>query len=51
MVLSHSTEIFLIAFEDTGCPKIVLPCLFGFCGGAVDSVVLVFTQLHSSGFN
>ena len=25
----------------TGCPKIIVPCLFGYCGGAVDSIVSV----------
>ena len=35
----------------TGCPKIIVPCLCGYCGGAVDSIISVFTQLHRSGFN
>ena len=28
-----------------------MPCLCGYCGGAVDSIIPVFTQLHRSGFN
>ena len=35
----------------TGCPKIIMPCLCGYCGGVVDSVISVFTQLRRSGFN
>ena len=35
----------------TGCPKIIVPRLCGCCGGAVDSVISVFTQFHSLGFN
>ena len=29
----------------------ILPHLCGYCGGAVDSIISVFTQLHMSGFN
>ena len=33
-----------------GCPKIVQP-FFHYCGGAVDSSISVFTQLHRPGLN
>ena len=29
----------------------IVPRLCGFCGGAVDSIISVFTQLHRSSFN
>ena len=32
-------------------PKKIVPCLYGYCGGAVDSIISIFTQLHRSGFN
>ena len=35
----------------TGCPKRIVPHLCGYCGEAVDSIILIFTQLHRSGFN
>ena len=35
----------------TECPEIIVPCLCGYRGGAVDSIISVFTQLHRSGFN
>ena len=35
----------------TGCPKIIVPCLCGYCGRVVDSSISVFTQLHRSSFN
>ena len=28
-----------------------MPCLHGCCGGALDSIDSIFTQLHRSGFN
>ena len=34
-----------------GCPEIIVARLCGYCGGAVDSIISVFTQLHRSGFN
>ena len=27
--------------QATGCPKIIVPCLCGYCGGAVDSIISV----------
>ena len=30
------------------CPKMIMPCLCGYCGGAVDSITSVHTQLHRS---
>ena len=33
-----------------GCPKKIVPRLFFFCGGALDSIISLFTQLHRSGF-
>ena len=35
----------------TGCPNKIVACLCGCCGGAVDSIVSVFTQLLRSDFN
>ena len=35
----------------TRCPNNIVPRLCGCCGGAVDSFISHFTQLHSSGFN
>ena len=35
----------------TRCPKIIVPRLRGYCGGAVDSIISIFIQLHWSGFN
>ena len=29
----------------------IVPCLCGCCGGAADSIISVFTQLHRSRFN
>ena len=29
----------------------IVPRLCSYCGGAVDSIISVFTQLHRSGFN
>ena len=37
--------------SSTGHPKMIVLCLFGYCGEAVDSIILVFTQLQRSGFN
>ena len=34
-----------------GCPKKIVPRWCGCCGGAIDSIILVFTQLRRSGFN
>ena len=34
-----------------GVPKKLYPVLNGYCEGAVDSITLVFTQLHRSRFN
>ena len=33
------------------CPKIIVPRLCGYCGGAVDSILSVFLQLYKSSFN
>ena len=33
------------------CPKIIVPRLCAYCGGAVDSLISISTQLHWSGFN
>ena len=35
----------------TGCPKIIEPRLYGYCGGAVRLVISVLTQLYRSSFN
>ena len=35
----------------TGCPKKTVSRLSSCCGGAVDSIISVYTQLHRSGFN
>ena len=43
MILAQQNEI-------QGVPKIV-PRLRGCCGGAVDSMISVFTQLHRSDLN
>ena len=29
----------------------IVPRLYGHCGGAVDSIISIVTQLHRSGFN
>ena len=34
-----------------GCPKKIVPRLCSCCGGAVDSIISVFTQLHRTGSN
>ena len=33
------------------CLKKIVPRLYGYCGGAVNSIILVFTQVHRSSFN
>ena len=35
----------------TGCPKIIAPHLCRCCGGVLDSIRSIFTQLYRSGFN
>ena len=35
----------------TGCPSKIVPRLRGCYGGAIDSIISVFIQLHRSGFN
>ena len=47
--LSGLFDLYLLQY--TGCPKIIVHGLRGYCGGAVDSITLVITQLHSSNFN
>ena len=37
--------------RNTGSPKKIVPRLCGCCGKAIDSIILVFTQSHISGFN
>ena len=37
--------------KSTGYLKIIVPRLRGYCGGVVDSIISIFTQLHRSGFN
>ena len=36
-------------FSAVVCPKIIVPRLYGYCGGAVDSTSSIFTHLHSIG--
>ena len=47
--LTHFQLIFQLPLN-TRCPEIIAPRLCGYCGGAVDSAISIFTQLHSSGF-
>ena len=35
----------------TGCPKKTVSRLYVCCGGAVDSIISIFTQLHRSSLN
>ena len=35
--------------ENTRCTKMIVPSLCGYCGGAVGSIISVFTQLHRLG--
>ena len=37
--------------NDTECPKLIVSRLCSYCGGAVDSIISVSTQLHRSCFN
>ena len=39
-----------VSFKSTGGPNKIMPSL-GCCGGAVDSIISVFTQLQRSGLN
>ena len=41
----------LEAHLPTGCPQKIVRCLYVCFGGAMDSIIFVFTQLHRSGFN
>ena len=47
----YSSTAFYMCVYSTGCPKIIVPCLCGYCGGAVDSIISVLIQLHRSSFN
>ena len=55
LAVTSSTPLpkFKVAFSfpksiDTGCPKKIVPRLYGYCGGAADSIISVFAfaQLH-----
>ena len=35
----------------TGRPKLIVPCLLGYCRRTVNLIISVFAQLHRSGFN
>ena len=39
------------AYFYTGCPKKIVLRLCGYCGGAVDPIISVFSQSHKSSFN
>ena len=38
-------------FTVQGAKRKIVPRLCGYCGGGVDSVIAIFTQLHWSSFN
>ena len=41
---------FLKKYHSTGCSKKFVPGFFGYCGGAVDSNISAFLQLHTPDF-
>ena len=38
-------------FGDTRCRKIIVLWLCGYCGGAVDLIISIFTPSYRPGFN
>ena len=46
-----SRPLLQLESESAGCPKKIVPRLCGYCGGAVDSSISLFTHLYWSTFN
>ena len=45
-----SVSFFIFVIKSTGCPKKNCTRFCGCCGGTIDLIISVVTQLHTSGF-